>query len=83
MLVCGQISRVYGGDHVQTGEATAADELEEHHPNVTPMRLDAHLAGRPLRGSLERDLDRHPSGANGFGLRADAAVARPGMARCD
>ena len=82
MLVCGQISRVEGGDHIQTGEAAAADKLEVHHPNVTPMRLDAHRAGRPLRGSLERDLDRLPSGANGLGLRAVGAVARLGMAQC-
>ena len=45
LLVDAQIGRVERGDHVQTREATAADELELHQTTVASSTLDAHDPG--------------------------------------
>ena len=50
LLVRGQVVRIEAGDHGQTCEATTADELEVHDPNVAAVTPRAH-GPEPRKGA--------------------------------
>lgn len=74
LLHYGQVGRINGGDHVQTREATASDQLQLHETTVASTTPGYLLPPRRTSASADRHLDSLPACSHGVRLGAGDAV---------